>query len=445
MTEGRADWATSPLLTDLYQLTMLQSYFDGGMHDEAVFEFFFRRLPASRNFLVAAGREQLVDCLTSLSFGPADLGALADTGLFHDRFLAYLERFRFTGDVDAMPEGTVCFPGEPVVRVTAPLPEAQLVESRLLNLIHFETLIASKAARFVLAANGATLVDFGMRRAHGAEAAVLAARASYIAGFAGTATVVARPLFGIPIFGTMAHSYVQAHDSEVEAFERFARGHRGAVVLLIDTYDTEAAARHVVELATRLHEEGIAIDAVRIDSGDLEALSRSVRGILDAAPGKRIGIFVSGGLTEQDIAGFVARQAPIDGYGIGTALDASTDAPALDCAYKLQEYAGRPRRKRSPGKETLPGRKQVYRRRGPDGRLERDVVTLVSEPRDGEPLLTPVLKRGRLVADLPDLNQVRARCAAELAALPAELRALDRPATFTVDVDPCITRLAEEL
>ena len=445
MTERRGDWATSPLLTDLYQLTMLQSYFDGGMHDEAVFELFFRRLPPTRNFLVAAGLEQVVDYLTNLSFGPADLDALADTGLFHDRFLAYLERFEFTGDVDAIPEGTVCFPGEPVVRVSAPLPEAQLAETRLLNLVHFETLIASKAARFVLAANGAQLVDFGMRRAHGAEAAVLAARASYIAGFAGTATVIARPLYGIPIFGTMAHSYIQAHDSEIEAFERFARGHRGTIVLLIDTYDTEAAARQVVELAARLHEEGISIGSVRIDSGDLEALSRSVRRILDEAPGNRIGIFVSGGLTEHDVAGFVARQAPIDGYGIGTALDTSTDAPALDCAYKLQEYAGRPRRKRSPGKETLPGRKQVYRRRGPDGRIERDVVTLVSEPRDGEPLLVPVLRRGRLVGDLPDLGQIRARCAAELAALPDELRALDRQAAFAVDVDPCITRLAEGL
>jgi len=443
MTERRADWATSPLLTDLYQLTMLQSYFDGGMHDEAVFELFFRRLPPTRNFLVVAGLEQLVDYLRNLSFGPAELDALADAGLFHDRFLAYLERFEFTGDVDAIPEGTVCFQGEPVVRVTAPLPEAQLIETRLLNLVHFETLIASKAARFVLAAKGATLVDFGMRRAHGAEAAVLAARASYIAGFAGTATVIARPLFGIPIFGTMAHSYIQAHDSEVGAFERFARGHRGPVVLLIDTYDTEAAARQVVDLAARLRADGLAIHSVRIDSGDLEALSRSVRRILDAAPGGRIGIFVSGGLTELDVAGFVARQAPIDGYGIGTALDASTDAPALDCAYKLQEYAGRPRRKRSPGKETLPGRKQVYRRRGPDGRIERDVVTLVSEPRDGEPLLVPVLRRGQLVADLPDLDRIRAHCAAELAALPTDLKALDRHVTFEVDVDRCVTRLAE--
>ena len=444
MSAPGGDWASSPLLTDLYQLTMLQSYFDGGMHAEAVFEFFFRRLPPTRNFLIAAGLEQLVDYLTRLRFGTPELDVLADTGLFHDPFLAYLERFEFSGDLDAMPEGTVCFPNEPIARITAPLPEAQLVESRLLNLLHFETLIASKAARFVLAANGATLVDFGMRRAHGAEAAVLAARASYLAGFAGTATVLARPLFGIPIFGTMAHSYIEAHDSEIEAFERFARGHRGAVVLLIDTYDTEAAARDVVELATRLRGEGLAIDSVRIDSGDLDALSRSVRQILDDAPGDRIGIFVSGGLTEQDVARFVAAGTPIDGYGIGTALDASTDAPALDCAYKLQEYAGRPRRKRSPGKATLPGRKQVYRRYGADGRIERDVVTLVSEPRDGVPLLVPVLRRGKPVGELPDIGRIRERCAAELATLPAELTMVERQASFDVEIDESVTRLADQ-
>src|SRR5690606_22234271 len=198
-----------------------------------------------------------------LRFEAGDIAALADTGLFHDRFLSWLADLRFTGDVDALPEGTIFFPNEPLVRVTAPLPQAQLVESRLINLLHFQTMIASKAARFVLAANGTSLIDFGMRRAHGAEAAVMAARASYLAGFAGTATVLARPLFGIPIYGTMAHSYIQAHDSELEAFERFARGHRGEVVLLIDTYDTETAARHVIDLAGRLAAEGVRIESVR--------------------------------------------------------------------------------------------------------------------------------------------------------------------------------------
>jgi nicotinate phosphoribosyltransferase len=445
MSQRLAHALSSPLLTDLYQLTMLQSYHDGGMHDEAVFEFFVRRLPRERNFLVAAGLEQLADYLASLRFHASDLEALAETGLFHDAFLAYLEGFRFTGDLDAMPEGTVCFPDEPLARVTAPLPEAQLVESRLINLLHFQTMIASKAARFLLAAGGKTLVDFGMRRAHGAEAALLAARASFLAGFAGTATVLARPVFGIPIYGTMAHSYIEAHDSEAEAFERFARGHRGAVVLLIDTYDTEIGAARVVELAGRLAAEGHTVASVRIDSGDLYALSRSVRAILDRAAGPRIEIFVSGGLTEHDVSELLARGAPIDGFGVGTALDVSMDAPALDCAYKLQEYAGLPRSKRSPGKATRPGRKQVFRQYDADGRIERDVVTLVSEPRDGEPLLVPVLRAGRPAAPLPSLRAARAACASNLNRLPAALKSLDERVSFQVAIDGSVERLAQQV
>lgn len=443
--DGREFSQNNALLTDLYQLTMLQSYFDGGMNDEAVFEFFIRRLPRARNFLVAAGLEQLAGYITSLRFGQPELGALEATGLFTDRFLEHLAGFRFTGDVDAMPEGTICFPGEPLVRVTAPLSEAQLIESRLINLVHFQTMIASKAARFVLAADGAALVDFGMRRAHGAEAAVLAARASYLAGFAGTATVLAHPLFGIPIYGTMAHSYIEAHDSEAQAFERFARGHKGAVVLLIDTYDTGAGARRVVELADRLAGEGLAIQSVRIDSGDLDAESRRVRAILDTARSGRIGIFVSGGLEEQDVERLLAGGAPIDGFGVGTALDVSADAPSLDCAYKLQEYAGRARRKRSPGKATWPGRKQVFRRYAADGTLERDLVTLASLERDGEPLLEPVIRGGGLVHPLADSEAIRARVRDGLDRLPPGLRSLSARAEAPVEHDDALERLARQV
>lgn len=445
MTAPTRHWASSPLLTDLYELTMLQSYLDGGMHAEAVFEFFVRRLPPTRNFLVAAGLEQLVDYLTSLRFGPEDLEPLAETGLFHDRFLAYLEGFRFTGDLDAMPEGTITFPHEPLVRVTAPLPEGQFIESRLINLLHFQTMIASKAARFVLAAEGRSLVDFGFRRAHGAEAGVLAARAGFLVGLDGTATVLARPLFGIPIYGTMAHSYIEAHDSEIEAFERFAREYRSDVVLLIDTYDTQAAAERVVELADRLTAEGRSIASVRIDSGDLDALARSVRKILDRAKGSRIGIFVSGGLTEDDVARLVAAGAPIEGFGVGTALDVSSDAPSLDCAYKLQEYDGRPRSKHSPGKATLPGRKQVYRRYDDDGTMAADTVSLVDAPRDGEALLVPVLRGGKLVAPLPELTSARAHAAANLARLPKSLRSLEPAPPYPVEIDASIERLAREV
>jgi nicotinate phosphoribosyltransferase len=437
------DWGRSALLTDLYQLTMLQSYHAGGMQGEAVFEFFVRRLPEQRNFLVAAGLAELFDYLRGLRFTDADLAALESTGLFRGPFLEHLADLRFTGHVDALPEGTICFADEPLVRITAPLPEAQLVESRLINILHFETLIASKAARVVLAAKGASLVDFGMRRAHGAEAALLAARANYIAGFAGTATVAAKPAFGIPVFGTMAHSYIEAHDSESEAFERFARGHRGAIVLLIDTYDTETGARRVAELAPRLERDGIEIQAVRLDSGDLEALARRVREILDEAGYPNIGIFASGGLDERSVAALLESGAPIDGFGIGTSLDASTDAPTLDCAYKLQEYDGRPRRKLSPGKVTWPGAKQIFRSYDERGRMLRDVVTVLGEVQSGEPLLVPVLRNGRPVGPLPDVEAARATAAENLARLPDALRALDASAAYPVEMAPALRQLAE--
>ena len=254
-----------------------------------------------------------------------------------------------------MPEGTVFFAEEPILRVTAPLPQAQLVETRLMNDLHFQSMVAAKAARMMLAAPGKVLVDFGLRRAHGGEAGLLAARASYIAGFAGTATVLAGQRFGIPIFGTMAHSFIEVHDDESAAFENFARARRENLTLLIDTYDTEAAARKVVALAPKLKADGITVRAVRIDSGDLAALAKSVRRILDDGGLADVSIFVSGGLDEGQLAALERSGAPIGGYGIGTSLVTSQDAPTLDCAYKLQEYAGLPRRKRSVGKATLAG------------------------------------------------------------------------------------------
>lgn len=272
----------SPLLTDLYQINMIQAYLDHGITDVAVFEFFARSLPARRGFLLAAGLEQALDFLQSLRLSDADIAWLKGTGRFRQNLLDYLAALRFTGDVHAMAEGTAFFAGEPILRVTAPLPQAQFIESRLINILHFQTLIAAKAARCVLAAPGKLLVDFGMRRAHGAEAGLMAARASYIAGFAGTATVLAGEKFGIPLFGTMAHSFIEAFDDEAKAFESFARARPDNVVLLIDTYDTEAAARKVVALAPKLKAAGIAIRGVRLDSGDIVALAKRVRAILDA-------------------------------------------------------------------------------------------------------------------------------------------------------------------
>jgi nicotinate phosphoribosyltransferase len=426
------------LLTDLYQLTMLQAYYDRGMGEPAVFELFVRRLPVSRNFLLAAGLEQALDYLAALRFTERDVEALRRMGLFGDGFLEWLARLRFTGDVDAMPEGTVFFADEPVLRVTAPIAEAQLVESRLVNIVHLQTLIASKAARCVLAAPGKTLVDFGMRRAHGADAALHAARASYLAGFTGTSTVSAHPAFGIPIFGTMAHSFVEAHDSEIEAFAHFADSHRGPITLLIDTYDTVRGAERVVALAKRLGDRKIA--AVRLDSGDFDALAREVRRRFDAAGLREIQIFASGGLDEHRVRELVAAEAPIDGFGIGTALDVSEDCPALDCVYKLQAYAGRPRRKRSSGKATWPGTKQVFRRT--DGaRFECDALAVEGDAQPGEPLLAPVMRGGARIA-APTLAQSRAHAAAQLERLPEALRALDRGAAYPVDVADTLRELA---
>jgi nicotinate phosphoribosyltransferase len=331
----------SALLTDLYQLTMLQGYFDQGMEGTAVFEFFVRKLPPQRNFLLAAGLEQALSFLLNLRFTAEEMEWIAGHGAFRPGFVRYLENFSFTGDVHAMAEGTAFFPNEPILRVTAPLPEAQLVESRLINLLHFQTLIASKAARSVLVAPDKLLVDFGFRRAHGAEAGLLAARASYLAGFAGSATVAAAPLFGVPVYGTMAHSFIQAHDDESLAFEHFAHALPQTVVLLIDTYDTEAAAEKVVQLAPRLERDGIKIQGVRLDSGDLADHAFKVRRILDEGGLRAVTIFASGSVDEYVLEQLAEKKAPIDGFGIGTHMDTSADAPYLDCAYSWWNMAAK--------------------------------------------------------------------------------------------------------
>ncbi|HHH36286.1 MAG TPA: nicotinate phosphoribosyltransferase [Gammaproteobacteria bacterium] len=434
------------LFTDLYQLTMLQGYFLQGMEETAVFEFFVRRLPAGRRFLMAAGLEQALDYLEGLRFTEEELEWLRHCGRFREDFIDYLAELRFRGEVRAMPEGTVFFPDEPIVQVIAPLPQAQLVESRLINILHFQTLIASKAARVVLAGQQRLLVDFGMRRAHGAEAGLMAARASYIAGFAGTATTLAAPRFGIPVYGTMAHSFVQSHDDEIQAFEHFAQAQPDNAVLLIDTYDTERGARRVVELAPRLRERGIEVKAVRLDSGDLAAHARAVRKILDEGGLAETRIFASGNLDENRIRELLESGAPIDGFGVGTILDTSADAPYLDCAYKLQEYAGRPRRKRSEGKATWPGRKQVYRRLDGAGRLAGDLLTLAGSSADrGSPLLAPVMREGRRLSPSPTLETVRSHAAAELSRLPPALREPGPGPGLDVEVAPELRRLAETL
>ncbi len=434
----------SALLTDLYQFSMVQAYLDAEMTDTAVFEMFVRKLPKGRNFLLAAGLEQVLAHLEALSFTQDEIAWFERAGGFNRRFLDYLAAFRFTGDVHAMPEGTAFFPDEPIIRVTAPIMQAQIAETRVINLMNLETIVASKAARAVLAAPGKFLVDFGLRRAHGAEAGLLAARAAYLAGFDGSSTVLAGERFGIPVYGTMAHSFIQAHQTEREAFTNFALSRPRDVTFLLDTYDSESAARKLVEIAPGLKARGVTIRSVRLDSGDLGALAFAVRGILDAGGMKEVGIFASGGLDEQELARLLAAGAPIDGFGVGTALVVSADAPALDCAYKLQEYAGQPRRKRSAGKATWPGRKQVYRSYDADGRMTRDVITVEGDAHSGEPLVTQMMAAGRRLGAPEPLAAARARVRREIDRLPAHLKKLEDSATpMRAEVAPALRALAD--
>jgi nicotinate phosphoribosyltransferase len=347
------------LLTDLYELTMVDAYLAEGLEEEAVFSLFVRRLPRRRNYLVACGLELALSILERLRFSESALSYLASLGLFSERLLCWLRDFEFTGDVHAVAEGTPVFPLEPLLEVVAPLPQAQLVETVIMNQVHFQTVAASKAARMVAAAAGRTIVDFGARRMPGCDAGIKVARAAYVAGVESTSNVLAGQLFGIPVAGTMAHSYVQAHATQLDAFRSFARRYP-RTVLLVDTYDTLGGVRDVVRLARELG-PAFQVTAVRLDSGDLLELSRSARRLLDDAGLRHVGIFASGGLDEDAIAQFVHQGAPIDGFGVGTALGVSEDAPALDMAYKLVSYAQRGCIKLSPGKALLPGRKQVFR------------------------------------------------------------------------------------
>jgi nicotinate phosphoribosyltransferase len=432
-------------LTDLYQLTMLQGYVDTGMHEEAVFEFFVRTLPKNRGFLVSAGLETLLTFLEGMQFSQEELQYIAGTGRFSQGLVDYLAKFRFSGDVYAMPEGTVFFENEPVVRIVAPLPEAQLIETRLINILHYAILIASKAARCILAVKDrAILVDFGLRRAHGAEAGLLAAFASYIAGFVGTSTVLAEPLYGIPIYGTMAHSYVEAHEDELEAFVNFSHSNPNNTTLLIDTYDVRKGAQKAVEAARKLTGKGITVRAVRIDSGDLLTLSKEVREILDGSGYKDIKIFASGNLDEYRIYDLLSKKAPIDGFGVGTKLDTSEDAPYLECAYKLMEYAGTPRFKKSQGKATIPGRKQVFRQ-FKDQTMDEDTLTTEGDECEGIPLLTKVMSGGRRTSAAKDAKEIALYARSQLKTLPAHFRALETAPPYPVKISSALIRIKEEI
>jgi len=411
------------LLTDLYQLTMMQAYWREGMTDRAVFSLFVRRLPPTRNVLIACGLADVLAYLETVRFDADSLDYLDSLGLFGRDFLDWLAAFRFTGDVHAVPEGTPIFATEPILEVEAPLPEAQFVETFIMNQIHLQTLLASKALRVVEAAEGRRVVDFGLRRMQGADAGLKSARAFYIAGVHATSNVLAGRLYGLPVTGTMAHSYVQAHRDERSAFLAFLRQYPDSV-LLLDTYDTLAAVEEVIDLARELG-PAFRLRGVRIDSGDLGELARIVRRRLDEAGLSQLQILVSGSLDEFAIRDLVRGGAPIDGFGVGTRMGVSADAPALDLVYKLAAYAGRGRIKTSPGKVTLPGRKQIFRQEE-DGRAVRDVLALADETLPGRPLLRPVMRAGRRLPPAEEpLEAMRARAREELARLPDAVRSLD--------------------
>jgi nicotinate phosphoribosyltransferase len=418
--------ARSALLVDLYELTMGQSYVEHGLADRpATFELAYRHLPVRWGYLVAAGLDDALAYLEGLRFTAPELEQLEATGGFRAPFLERLSRLRFTGDVRAMPEGTVFFPGEPVLEVTAPLLEAQLVETVLLNEIHFQSLIASKASRCVEAAAGRQLVDFSLRRTHGGEAGLKVARASYLAGFDATSNVLAARLHGIPAAGTMAHSFVECFEDERRAFEAFLQTYPEGSTLLIDTYDTLEGARRASETALALADRGVRLGGVRLDSGDLLELSRGVRRILDESGLGGVTIFASGNLDENAVERLAVAGAPIDGFGVGTRLGVSADAPFLDMTYKLVAFDGRPVLKLSPAKATLPGTKQVWRTRDGD-HLAGDRVALAAEPGPpgAIPLLEPVMRGGERLVDA-SLATARERAAAERQALASPQRRLD--------------------
>lgn len=424
-------WVTDDnvsLLTDLYELTMAASYHAHDMNDQATFDLFVRHLPKQRHFLISCGIEHALDYLDRLHFDNDAIAYLRSLGIFEDGFLEFLADLEFTGEVRAIPEGEAVFDGEPILSVTAPLIEAQIVETFLLNCIMFETMIASKAARVSIAAQDRRFVDFSLRRDQGADAGLRAARASFVGGAVATSNVLAGRVFGIPVNGTMAHSYVMAFEDEVKAFRCFLRDFPQDTVLLIDTFDVEEGARRAAQVANELGPEGVTLSGVRIDSGDLATLTRSVRKILDEAGLGEVKIVLSGDLDEHRIEALLVDGVPVDAFGVGTQMGTSGDAPSLGGAYKLVEDAHGPKIKLSTGKATFPGRKQVYRVSG-DHSYDHDVIALEDEaPPGGVALLHQVMVEGERCRESDSLAAIQRRCRNTLSLLPERLRSLDQSA-----------------
>ena len=436
----------SGLLTDLYELTMAAGYLEAGFEGQATFDLFVRSLPKRRNFLVAAGLEQCLEYLERIRFSDEELAYLRAHRAFaaiDDSFFEYLAKFRFRGDIWAVPEGTICFPDEPMLRITAPIIEAQIVETYLLSSMSFQTLIASKAARVTLAAQGRAVLEFGTRRAHGPESGVLAGRAAFIGGCRGTSNVAAGHRFGIPTFGTQAHSWIMAHENEEEAFQSFLDIFPNESVLLLDTYDVQAAVEKIIAMGRRPR-------GVRLDSGDLAADSKWIRRRLDDAGWKDVQIFASGDLDEDRIESLVASGAKIDAFGVGTALSTSLDAPALGVIYKLVEVETggtvRSSAKFSAAKITYPGRKQVFRKVDSRGRFVEDVIALEDERIAGaQPLLELVMKAGSRTSPPQALDEAQSRCLRQVAGLPDELKMLGQAPAYPVHHSERLEELLDEV
>jgi nicotinate phosphoribosyltransferase len=416
------------------------------MEEPATFSLFVRKLPENRSFLVAAGLEEALTYLENFRLSSEAADYLRNTGLFREPYLKYLTNLRFQGDVFAVPEGSVVFANEPLLEVTAPVAQAQVVETYLLAALQLQTLIASKAARIVFASRGRPVVDFGSRRAHGMEAALKVARAAYIAGFTGTSNVMAGKQFGIPLAGTMAHSFIQSFENETDAFRTFSRLFPDNAVLLVDTYDTLEGARHAVSIGHEMARSDKKLRGVRLDSGDIVRLSMDVRKILDEGGLEEAQIFASGSLDEFRMAEALAEGAPIDAFGVGSHLAVSYDAPGLDIVYKLVDYGGRPVLKLSPDKQTWAGPKQVFRRYGNSGEMLEDLITLREEQHEGmSHLLIPVMKEGKRLGSSPQLEEIREYAASQLSRLPSPLRALHGTTAYPVRQSDALSELQKRL
>lgn len=432
---------SAALFTDMYQLTMAQAYVAEGMSEPATFSLFYRNLPDDRNYILSCGIEDVVDFLGNLRFGDDDIDYLRETGHFSDDFLAWLSDFEFAGEVRGLPDGTPVFPQEPLLEVTAPVAQAQVVETWVMNQMHVQSVLATKAARIVHAAGGRPVLDFGLRRIHGADNGLKAAKAFHVAGVTATSNVLAGKVYGVPISGTMAHSYIQAHDSEMDAFRMFA-AEFPETVLLVDTYDTIEGVKKVVELAREVGDD-FRVKGIRIDSGDLGELANESRRILDEAGLDDLSIFVSGGLNEFEIRDMIDQGAAVDGFGVGTAMGVAPDAPDLDIAYKLVEYAGEGRMKLSSGKPTLPGAKQVFRRYDGDKALG-DTLARRDDSLEGTPLLETFMVEGRREREPDDPDRSRERARRELDALPDAILAVDRArAPYPVELSDALEERLE--